>query len=79
MAKHQAAKVDEHDPLKSQDELQAIAALTKLSNEAAQTGVNLLRASKDDAMKPAAGGAEGAAVSKGMTPEEATAAYRASL
>lgn len=79
IAKRQAALVDEHEPMNSQQELQSIAALTKLSNDAAQTGVNLLRSAKDDAMKPAAGGTEGSAVSKGMTAEEATAAYRASL
>lgn len=79
IAKRQAALVDEHEPMNSQEELQAIAALTKLSNEAASTGVQLLRSQRDDVSKPAPGDAAGRGVTAGMTPEEATAAYRASL
>lgn len=47
IANKQAAKVDENNPMGTAEELQAIGALTKLSNESAQIGVALLNANKE--------------------------------
>jgi transposase-like protein len=47
IANKQALKVDENNPMGTAEELQAIGALTKLSNESAQIGVALLNANKE--------------------------------
>jgi len=47
IANKQAQKIDESNPMDTAEELQAIGALTKLSNEAAQIGVALLNANKE--------------------------------
>ncbi len=41
IAAKQAMQVDERDPMESAEKLQAIAALTKIANEASQTGLKL--------------------------------------
>lgn len=52
MANQQLEKVDEVNPMKSMEHLQAVALLQKMSNAAAETPLNLLRANKEsiDAM-----------------------------
>lgn len=47
VASAQAAKVNSEDPMESQEILQAISALTKISNDASVTGMNLLNMNKD--------------------------------
>lgn len=47
IANAQVAKVDDADPMKSQEVLQGISALTKMSNEASSIGLNLLAANRD--------------------------------
>jgi len=47
MAEKQSLKIDEENPMDTQEELQAVGALTKLSNEAAQLGVQLINANKE--------------------------------
>lgn len=48
IAHTQVAKVDDADPMESQEALQAIAALTKISNDASKLGLDLIVASKKD-------------------------------
>lgn len=48
IAHAQVAKVDDADPMESQETLQAIAALTKMSNDASKLGLDLIVASKKD-------------------------------
>lgn len=47
LASQQLDKVDEVDPLKSVNELQAVALLQKMANTSSEIGLNLLRATKD--------------------------------
>jgi DNA primase catalytic subunit len=47
MANQQLEKVDEVNPMKSVEHLQAVALLQKMSNAAAETPLNLLRANKE--------------------------------
>lgn len=47
MAERQVLKIDTENPMDTQEELQAVGALTKLSNEAAQLGVQLINANKE--------------------------------
>lgn len=46
IANAQVQRIDDADPMESQDVLQAISALTKISNDAGQLGVNLINANK---------------------------------
>lgn len=48
IANAQVEKVDDANPMESQEILQAISALTKISNESAKTGIDLINASKKD-------------------------------
>ena len=52
VASRQAAKVNQDEPMESQEILQAISALTKISNEAAVIGTNLINANKDKVAEP---------------------------
>lgn len=52
VASRQAAKIDKDDPMESQEILQAISALTKISNDASAVGLNLLNANKDKQIDP---------------------------
>lgn len=45
IANAQVQRIDEADPMQSQEVLQAISALTKISNDSSQLGVNLINAS----------------------------------
>lgn len=47
IANAQVEKVDDADPMASQEQLQAISALTKMSNDAGALGLSLLAANKD--------------------------------
>jgi len=47
IAVNQVKKINHDDPMESQETLQAISALTKMSNEAAATGLALIKATKD--------------------------------
>lgn len=49
LANAEVQKVDDADPLSSLDAMRGVALLTKLSNDSAQTGLNLLAANKDQA------------------------------
>lgn len=51
IANTQAQKVDEENPMNSQEHLQAIAALTKIANEAAALGLGLVNANKGAVME----------------------------
>jgi hypothetical protein len=54
IANAQVQRIDEASPMDSQETLQAISALTKMSNDAAQLGVNLINANnKSKADQPA--------------------------
>lgn len=46
IANAQVQRIDDADPMESQDVLQAISALTKISNDASQLGVSLINAAK---------------------------------
>jgi hypothetical protein len=46
IANAQAQKIDSSDPMNSQEQLQAISALTKISNDAASMGLGLISSSK---------------------------------
>lgn len=48
LANQQLQKVDDVDPMKSLNELQAVATLTKLANSSSEIGINLLRANKEE-------------------------------
>jgi len=48
IANGQVDKVDDANPMESQEVLQAISALTKISNESSKTGIDLINASKRD-------------------------------
>jgi hypothetical protein len=48
IANKQVAKIDDENPMESQEVLQGISALTKMSNEAAKTGIDLIIANKKD-------------------------------
>lgn len=50
IANSQVEKIDDVNPMESQEVLQGISALTKMSNEAAKTGLDLIMASKKDPM-----------------------------
>lgn len=47
IANGQVEKIDDAEPLESIESLKGIAALTKMANDAAATGINLLNANKD--------------------------------
>lgn len=47
IAGKQVDKINPDDPMESQETLQAISALTKMSNDAAQLGMNLINVNKD--------------------------------
>lgn len=47
IAHDQVSKVDDAEPEKSYDALQRVAALTKMANNSAEIGINLLRANKE--------------------------------
>jgi len=49
LANAEVQKVDDADPLSSLDAMRGVAMLTKLSNDSAQTGLNLLAANKEQA------------------------------
>lgn len=49
LANQQLEKVDEVDPLKNAQELQAVALLQKMANTSSEIGLNLLKANKDAA------------------------------
>jgi len=51
IANTQAQKVDEENPMDSQEHLQAIAALTKIANESAALGLGLVNANKGAVME----------------------------
>ena len=48
IAEKQSLKIDTENPMDTQEELQAVGALTKLSNEASTLGIALINASKRD-------------------------------
>jgi hypothetical protein len=48
IANGQVDQIDDANPMESQEVLQAISALTKISNESAKTGIDLINASKRD-------------------------------
>lgn len=48
IANAQVDKIDDMNPMESQEILQAISALTKMSNESAKIGIDLINASKRD-------------------------------
>ena len=73
IANAQVAKVDDADPMKSQEVLQGISALTKIGNEAASVGLNLLAANRDR-MK-ALGDEPAVDTSLPTDPAEAAGAY----
>ena len=58
IANAQVEKVDDANPMESQEILQAISALTKISNESAKTGMELINASKKDPLQDADKGFE---------------------
>lgn len=58
IANAQVDKVDDSNPMESQEVLQAISTLTKMSNEAARIGVDLINASKKDPLPEADKGIE---------------------
>ena len=47
IAHQQVSKIDDADPMATKDTLGAIAALSKVANESAQIGINLLKANKE--------------------------------
>jgi hypothetical protein len=47
IANGQVDKIDDADPMKSDEALKAIAVLTKIANSSAEIGLNLLRANKE--------------------------------
>lgn len=49
IANLQVQKIDEEDPMNSQEQLQAISALTKIANDAASLGLGLVNANKGTA------------------------------
>ena len=51
LANSEVAKIDDADPLVSIESLKGVAVLTKLANESAATGLNLLSANKDAVQK----------------------------
>lgn len=54
MANEQVAKIDRNDPMETQDVLQSISALTKMSNEASAVPISLLNANRNAKAEPAA-------------------------
>ena len=52
MANQQLEQVDEVDPIKSVNALQAVALLQKMANTSSEIGLNLLRANKQDLAPP---------------------------
>ncbi len=58
IANGQVEKVDDANPMESQEILQAISALTKISNESSKTGIDLINASKRDPLPEADKGFE---------------------
>lgn len=55
IASAQVAKINAEDPMESQDILQAISALTKMSNDAGSMGVNLIAATSRSRQEAAPG------------------------
>lgn len=53
IAHAQVQKIDDADPMNSQEQLQAISALTKIANDAGRQGFDLLTANKGESEKPA--------------------------
>lgn len=51
LAHGEVQKIDDAEPLKSVEALKGVHALTRLANDAASTGLNLLAANKDNAAK----------------------------
>lgn len=52
IANAQLGKIDDADPMQSQEQLQAISALTKIANDAGKCGMDLLNASKKNDVEP---------------------------
>jgi hypothetical protein len=50
-AKH-VDKIDDDNPMESQENLQAISALTKMTNDAASLGINLINLNKEKLVEP---------------------------
>ncbi len=59
LANSEVAKVDDAEPLASVENLKGVAALTKLANESASIGLNLLAANKEQIQKLNDGTADG--------------------
>lgn len=55
LANNEVAKVDDAEPLKSLESLRNVGVLTKLANDSAATGLNLLAANKETVLKINAG------------------------
>jgi hypothetical protein len=53
IANTQAQKINDADPMESQEQLQAISALTKIANDAASLGLGLVNANKGTAQEEA--------------------------
>lgn len=52
IAHAQVKKIDEADPMNSQEQLQAISALTRISNDSARLGTDLINANKATSIPP---------------------------
>jgi hypothetical protein len=52
IAARQVDKINEEDPMESQETLQAVSALTKMSNEAASLGISLIGINKEKMADP---------------------------
>lgn len=52
IANAQLAKIDDAEPMNSQEQLQAISALTKIANDAGRGGLELLNASRKSEIEP---------------------------
>lgn len=59
IANAQVAKIDDSNPMESQEVLQGISALTKMANEAGAMGMGLIAANKDTAKRMAESDAPG--------------------
>lgn len=53
IAHAQVQKIDDADPMNSQEQLQAISALTKIANDSAKLGTDLINANKGEDLEPA--------------------------
>lgn len=52
IAARQVDKIDPENPMENQEELQAISALTKMTNDAASLGINLINLNKEKMIEP---------------------------